>query len=243
MPFNMNGKTVLVTGASSGIGKQTAINIGQRGGRLVITGRNMDRLMQTYDSLAGKNHIFIQADLTIPSSRDHIVEDVPEINGLVNCAGQIRLYPYKIYSKKRLIELFSINYEAAILLTAALLNKRKIIDEASIVFVTSVISIVGTETNGIYAGTKGALAGTIKCLALELAPRKIRVNCISPAFVKTPMLDRLSAQVDISNFERLHPLGLGEAEDVANAIIYLLSDESRWVTGTNLIIDGGYSAK
>jgi NAD(P)-dependent dehydrogenase (short-subunit alcohol dehydrogenase family) len=241
--FDLNGKTVLVTGASSGIGKQTAYAIAQRGGRLVITGRNLDRLKQTYESLAGQNHIFVQADLTIPGSRERIVDSAPEINGLVNCAGQIKLYPYKIYSEKRLIELFSINYEAAVLLTAELLNKKKIKDGASIIFVTSVISIVGTETNGVYAGTKGALAGTMKCLALEIAPRKIRVNCVSPAFVKTPMLDRLSTQVDISIFERLHPLGLGEAEDVANSIIYLLSDESRWVTGTNLILDGGYSAK
>ena len=243
VPFALNGKTILVTGASSGIGKQTATAIAQRGGRLVISGRNPDRLKQTYDSLAGQNHISVQADLTIPGSRQQIVDQAPEMNGLVNCAGQIRLYPYKIYSEKRLIELLSINYEAAVLLTTELLNKKKIKDEASIIFVTSVISIVGTETNGIYAGTKGALAGMMKCLALELAPRKIRVNCISPAFVKTPMLDRLSAQVDISKFERQHPLGLGEADDVANSIIYLLSNESRWVTGTNLVVDGGYSAK
>jgi NAD(P)-dependent dehydrogenase (short-subunit alcohol dehydrogenase family) len=153
------------------------------------------------------------------------------------------LYPHTIYSEKRLAELFSINYEAALLLTTGLLAKKKILDSASIIFVTSVISLVGTQTNGFYAGTKGALAGTMKCLAMELAPRKIRVNCVAPAFVKTPMLDRLAAQVDISKFEIQHPLGLGEAEDVANALIYLLCDESRWITGTTIVVDGGYSAK
>jgi len=243
MIFDLSGKTVLVTGASSGIGKQTAINIAQRGGQLIISGRNMERLAQTYECLLGKDHMLIQADLTIPDSRNRIADSIPEIDGLVNCAGQIKLYPHRVYSEKRLLELFSINYQASMLLTAELVNKKKIRDEASIIFVTSIISIVGTEINGIYAGTKGALSGTMKCLALELAPRKIRVNCISPAFVKTPMLERISSQVDISNFERLHPLGLGEAEDVANSIVYLLSNESRWVTGTNLIIDGGYSAK
>jgi len=241
--FDLTDKTILVTGASSGIGRQAAISISQRGGRLVITGRNLERLKQTYDSLEGSHHVLLQADLTIPRSREYIIPHIPEINGLVNCAGQIKLYPHKIYSDKRINELFSINYEAAALFTSELLNKKKILDAASIIFITSVMSLVGTETNGIYAGTKGALAGTMKCLALELAPRRIRVNCIAPAFVRTPMLDRLSAQVDIASFERRHPLGLGEAEDVANSIVYLLASESRWITGTILILDGGYCAK
>jgi NAD(P)-dependent dehydrogenase (short-subunit alcohol dehydrogenase family) len=242
-PFDLSGKTVLVTGASSGIGRQTAISIALQGGRLVITGRNLERLKLTYDQLPGQGHEFIQADLTIPDSREQIISSSPELQGLVNSAGQIKLYPYKIYGEKRLRELFSINYEASLLLTSGLLNKNKILDRASIIFVTSVISLVGTETNGIYAGTKGALAGNAKCLALELSPRKIRVNCVSPAFVKTPMLDRLASFVDLTKFEQQHPLGFGEAKDVANTIVYLLADESRWVTGTNLIVDGGYCAQ
>ena len=242
-PFDLSGKTVLVTGASSGIGRQTAISIARQGGRLVITGRNPERLKLTYDQLPGQGHELIQADLTVPDSREQIISSSPELQGLVNCAGQIHLFPYKIYSEKRMRELFSVNYEASLLLTSGLLKNNRILDRASIVFVTSVISIVGTETNGIYAATKGALAGNAKCLALELSPRKIRVNCISPAFVKTPMLDRLAAFVDLAKSEQQHPLGFGEALDVANAIVYLLADESRWVTGTNLVIDGGYSAQ
>ena len=105
------------------------------------------------------------------------------------------------------------------------------------------MSIVSTEMNGVYTGTKGALASLTKCLALELAPMKSRVNSVSPAFVKTPMLDRLGLQIDLDIYERLHPLGFGEPEDVANPIIYLLADVSKWITGTNLILDGGYSAK
>lgn len=139
--------------------------------------------------------------------------------------------------------LYKINYEAPILITSSLIRKKRILDDSSIIFISSIMSIVSTEMNGVYTGTKGALASLTKCLALELAPMKIRVNSVSPAFVKTPMLDRLGLQIDLDIYERLHPLGFGEPEDVANPIIYLLADVSKWITGTNLILDGGYSAK
>lgn len=242
-PFALTEKTILVTGASSGIGQEAAIQISRLGGKTIVTGRNQERLQTTLERLNGTGHTIVPADLTVTEEFNHLVDTCPHLDGIVHSAGQIKLYPLKMYNESRIEGLTAINYKAPVRLTAELLRKGKILDGASIIFLSSIMSEVGTELNGIYAGTKGALASVARCLALELAPRKIRVNSISPAFVMTPMLEKIGLQTDLAPFQQRHPWGFGTAEDVAHPITFLLSNAARWITGTNLILDGGYSAK
>jgi NAD(P)-dependent dehydrogenase (short-subunit alcohol dehydrogenase family) len=242
-PFGLRGRTVLVTGASSGIGRETAIRISRLGGTIVGTGRSVERLEAMTRELEGEGHQTVPADLTMAADVARLVEACPQLDGVVHSAGQIKLYPVRLYNEGRLEGLTGINYRAPLVLTAELLKRGKILEGASIVMLSSIMSTVGTELNGIYAGTKGALAAVARCLALELAPRRIRVNSVAPAFVMTPMLERLGQQIELAPFQDRHPLAFGMAADVANAITFLLSDAGRWITGTNMILDGGYSAR
>ena len=242
-PFDLTGKTILVTGASSGIGRQTCISIANMGGKIIASGRNEERLKETITMLPEDNHKMFKADLTKTSEIEEMVNDLDKISGVVHCAGIVKLLPMKFYTKEYLREFNEINYEAPVLLTKTLHKKRKILNNSSIIFISSIISQIGKIGQGLYAGTKGALVAITKVLALELAAKNIRVNCISPGLVKTPLLDDLTSRKEIEKNIKMHPLGLGTPEDVANACVYLLSDASRWITGTNLIIDGGYCAQ
>ena len=243
-PFDLTGKTILVTGASSGIGKQTCISIANMGGKIIASGRNEERLKETMTMLPENNHKMFKADLTKTSEIEELVNKLDEINGVVHCAGIVKLLPMKFYTKEYLREVNEINYEVPVLLTKTLHKKRKILNNSSIIFISSIMSQVGKIGQGLYAGTKGALVAITKVFALELAAKNIRVNCISPGLVKTPLIDDLTTfKKEIEENIKLHPLGLGTPEDVANACVYLLSDASRWITGTNLIIDGGYCAQ
>ena len=243
-PFDLTGKTILVTGASSGIGKQTCISIANMGGKIIASGRNEERLKETMTMLPENNHKMFKADLTKTSEIEELVNKLDEINGVVHCAGIVKLLPMKFYTKEYLREFNEINYEAPVLLTKTLHKKRKILNNSSIIFISSIMSQVGKIGQGLYAGTKGALVAITKVFALELAAKNIRVNCISPGLVKTPLIDDLTTfKKEIEENIKLHPLGLGTPEDVANACVYLLSDASKWITGTNLIIDGGYCAQ
>lgn len=241
-PYDCSGRTYLVTGAASGIGRQSAFLIASMGGRVVGVDRADEGLRETIRQMPGDDHHGVVGDLKVAEDVARLLPECPALDGVVHCAGVIKLYPLKLYNERRVGEITDNNWRAPVLLTADLLRQHKLRDGASIVFVSSIMSDVGTELNGIYAATKGALVATARCLALELAPKRIRVNCISPAFVKTPMLDHIGRQTDLAPFEKRHPLGFGEPEDVAHAVLFLLTDASRWVTGTNLIVDGGYSA-
>lgn len=242
-PFSLKRKTILVTGASSGIGRQACISIANMGGFVIATARNEERLNETISMLPGDNHKIIKAELTDMTAIENLSSNIDEINGIVHCAGIVKLIPSKFYTKEDIRRFNEINYEAPILLTSTLLKKRKIAESSSIIFIASVASHVGIIGNGLYSGTKGALEAITKVLALELASKKIRVNCISPATVKTPLIDGFGFQKEVELNIQKHPLGLGNPEDVANCCIFLLSDASRWITGSNLIIDGGYSAQ
>ena len=242
-PFDLTGKTILVTGASSGIGRQTCISIANMGGKIIASGRNEERLKETITMLPEDNHKTFKADLTKTSEIEKMVNNLDKINGVVHCAGVVKPLPMKFYTKEYLREFNEINYEAPVLLTKTLHKKRKILNNSSIIFISSIMSQVGIIGQGLYAGTKGALVAITKVIALELAAKNIRVNCISPGLVKTPLIDDLTSEKEIEKRIKLYPLGIGTPEDVANACVYLLSDASRWITGTNLIIDGGYCAQ
>jgi NAD(P)-dependent dehydrogenase (short-subunit alcohol dehydrogenase family) len=236
-PFSLEGKTILVTGASSGLGRHIAIACSRRGARLVITGRDAERLQATYDELLGDGHVQVTGDLTHAPDRDRIAQASPAIDGLVHCAGHQKHCPIRQLTETMMTDMYSVNFLAPVMLTQRLLQANAIAQQGSIIFMLSTAAHIGTRGLGPYSAMKAGLIGIIKCLALEQAKRKIRVNGISPSAIATPMWE---VHQDLLEEQKArHPLGLGMPDDVANGAIYLLSDASRWVTGTSLVMDGG----
>lgn len=241
-PFSLQGKTLLVTGASSGIGKAIAIACSQMGAKLVINGRNEERLNGTLSQLEGEGHISIVADVAGQEGLDILVEHCPKINGCALCAGIIDWKPVKFIERAALENIININEIAPILLISSLMKKKRMEKKSSILLIASLSGVYKSAAGeGMYAASKGGLAGFIKNAALELAAQGIRVNAICPAFIKTKMTDKFNNMVmDENSPEKAYPLRrVGETSDIANGAIYLLSDASSWVTGVNLPIDGG----
>lgn len=239
-PFTLAGKRILITGASSGIGRQTAIACAEMGAQLVITGRNAERLAATHQALVGSGHLAVAADLTHPADLSTLVAEAGPINGVVHAAGISKLVPLRMLKQAHLEEMFAHNTFAPLLLTKELLAKRKIQAGGSIVFISAVASHVGPLASSAYSASKGALLGTMRSLGLEVAKQGIRANCIAPGYVRTPMLDGLaSGGVDTEEYAKLAPLGMGEPQDVAHAAVFYLSDASRWITRNYFIVDGG----
>ncbi|MPT05102.1 MAG: SDR family oxidoreductase [Delftia sp.] len=242
-PFSLTGKRLLITGASSGIGKQTAISCSAMGAQLVITGRNLDRLHETAKELEGDGHTCIAADLTKEQDITLLAENSGQLDGILHAAGISKLAPVRLLKRAHLEEIFSHNTYAPILLTKELLIRRKISKNGSIVFISAIASHVGPLASSAYSASKAALMGATRSLALEVAKKGIRVNCISPGYVQTPMLNNLAQDgVGTDGKYQLGPLGIGEPEDVAYAAIFYLSDASRWITRNYFIIDGGLTA-
>ncbi|MBQ6050936.1 MAG: SDR family oxidoreductase [Bacteroidaceae bacterium] len=242
-PFSLEGKTILVTGASSGIGKATAIECSRMGAKVVITGRNEERLNETFNSLEGDGHIQILADLSNEDDIQHLVNEIPVLNGCVNNAGYNIMSVIQFIKKDNLDHIMNVNLTAPIMLTHLLVKSKKIAKDSSIVF-TSSISARGRNSvgNSMYSATKGGLSSFMKNAALELAAKRIRCNAVLPGMVETPLKEGKSniteEQWEINR--QLYPLKrFGKPEEIAYGIIYLLSDASAWVTGTELVIDGG----
>lgn len=244
-PFQLQGKTLLVTGASSGIGRQTAISCAEMGAQIIATGRDAARLQETLGAMPGQGHSLVVADLISESDRANLVQGCVALNGIAHCAGIAAIGPFRMISEKHIREVFAINFDAPIQLTQRLLAKQKIRRGGSVVFVSSSAAHIGTPATSLYAASKGALIPAMRALALEVgAKHQIRVNCISPGYVQTPLLDRLNTNVASieANYDWA-PLGLGNPSDVANAIVFFLSDASRWVTRTTLQVDGGLTCR
>jgi len=245
--FDLTGKTVFVTGASSGLGMQTAITASEYGARVVITGRNPERLDKTFRALHGEGHMQILADLTIQEDIDRVVSQLPLLNGVVYSTGISDLSPARFISKKVIAQTFGISFEASVLLTAGILGKKKLVkDNSSIVFISSLSTRYAFVGGAMYIAAKSALEAYSRVLALELAPRGTRVNCIAPAFVRTPMLDETavaSSQGVVEKIEKLQLLGFGDPVDVANTIVFYLSDASKWISATSLVLGGGLNAQ
>ncbi len=241
--FSLKGKKILVTGASSGIGKQMAISISSHEADCFITGRNKKHLADTFKNLNNtSNGQYIACDLLKEEEMDFLVNEITELDGIVFNAGVINYRPIKFLNKKHLREIFEINFDAHVLLTQKLLAKKKIKPGASLVYISSISSHLGVPGTAIYAASKAALNSFAKVLASEISIRKIRSNVITPGIIRTNLFDNASEKLNeeqFNNQESQYPFGFGVSEDVANAAIYLLSPASRWVTGTELIIDGG----
>lgn len=245
-PFSLEGKTILVTGASSGIGRGIAIECSKMGAKVVINGRNEQRLNETLEQLEGEGHIALRADLSKQEDIDALVAQCPELNGVVNSAGIPKICAVKHISRDLLEEIVNTNEIAPILLTSGLLKKKKIQKGSSIVFIASMSGVFIANTGEApYDATKGALAGFTKSAALELAAQGTRVNTICPGLVPTSILGLSNEmfseeQLKETMYGRYPLKRVGKPEDIANGAIYLLSDASSWVTGINLLIDGGY---
>jgi NAD(P)-dependent dehydrogenase (short-subunit alcohol dehydrogenase family) len=241
--FDLKGKTVLVTGASSGLGKQTAITASEYGARVIVTARNAARLEETYRSLNGEGHMQFLADLTIQADIDRLVAGLPMLDGLVHSTGISEITPARFITEEIISRTFRISFDASVLLTAGILGKKKLTKgNSSIVFISSISTRYPFVGGAMYISAKAALEAYARVLALELASRGTRVNCIAPAFVHTPMLDETAENFSreaVDKIEQRQLLGLGDPVDVANTIVFYLSDASKWVSATNLILGGG----
>ncbi|MDQ3019439.1 MAG: SDR family oxidoreductase [Bacteroidota bacterium] len=244
--FDLTGKIILVTGASSGIGSQVCISASEMGAKIIATGRNEDRLKQTVSKLTGDGHVYLKADLSNFKEITELVKNIPNINGIVHSTGMVRFIPLRMVTEDNLNEIQKINYNIPVLLNQQLLKNKKFYKGSSIVFITSIMALVGAKGNGMYSGTKGALVAASKVLALETAHQKIRVNCVAPGIVKSPMKDFVKEAFSneyLSKHEQEYPLGFGEPEDIANGVVFLLSNASKWITGTTIVLDGGFTCR
>ena len=249
--IDLHDKTIVVTGASSGIGRQCALTCARLGARVVLFGRDEVRLAETLEQCGlSSRHLVHSVDLCNHDDVERAIlasaEQIGVVQGIVHAAGISTTRPLATLSADECDRFFRTNVTAPVHLTK-ILTKRRHFDEngGSIVFISSVMGVVGERGKTIYAMTKGALISGARCIALELASRKIRVNVVSPGVVVTPLSDRAAYSQSESSRERiqaLHPLGLGTVDDVANACVFLLSDAAVWITGMNMIVDGGYSA-
>lgn len=244
-PFSLDGKRILITGASSGLGHAIAISCARMGAEIIATGRDSERLCKTFEDLKNiskRDHLIVAGDLTSCADRSSVVEAAGTLNGLVHSAGISRLCPTRMLSEAHIQEVVSINLNAPMLLTQAILKRNLLVPDSSVLFIASIAAHIGVPGVGIYSGTKAAIIAMARCMALEVVKRRIRVNCLSPSLVETPLFDQAAQSVgeeSITRQQNNHPLGFGRPSDIANAAIYMLSDASRWVTGTTLVMDGG----
>jgi NAD(P)-dependent dehydrogenase (short-subunit alcohol dehydrogenase family) len=250
--FSLNQKVLVITGASSGIGRACAIAVAKGGASVILMGRNKDRLQQTADALPSDTAFcMIPYDFSngsIPQDElKNAIDKLGPISGLVHAAGISNTLPIRLIDEVKLQQIFNINVSSGVLLTKWI-SKPSNFDSkgCSIVFLSSVMGMVGESGKTLYSLSKGAVIAGARSMAIELAPKKIRVNCICPGVVETPMTDHAvysQSEETRKKIIALHPLGLGNVDDIAYTALFLLSDAARWITGIHLPVDGGYTAK
>ena len=245
-PYSLEGKTIFITGASSGIGRSAAIECSKLGASVIITGRNEERLQETLSQLEGGNHKMVICDLSKPEEVVSLIESLPEVNGVINNAGYTSFAPIQFIDEEVMKGMYEVNTIAPIMILRTLVKKKKVKRGASVVFTSSLSGLGRTSVgNTMYAGCKGAISAFVQGAALELAPKGIRVNAVCPGMVETNILSGgVVSSEQIEEDKKIYPLKrYGKPEEVAWAMIYLLSDASGWTTGTNFILDGGYSIR
>lgn len=241
-PFTLEGKTILVTGASSGIGKSTAIVCSNMGADVILTARNEERLHSTLSSMEGPNNKYVIAEMTDAEQVANLVATLPVLDGVVLCTGKGMTLPFSFCTHDKYQELFDINYFAPVELLRLLVKKKKLAAKSSVVFVSSVAGIESFNIgNGVYGASKAALNATMKFCAKELAPKNIRVNSVCPGMVNTQLVKDtpFTEEQHQKNLEKYVIKRYGEPEEISYGIIYLLSNASGWITGQSLFIDGG----
>lgn len=243
-PFSLQGKTVFVTGASSGIGRSISIECSKMGAQLCLTGRNAERLQETMTSLEGEGHSMYVGDLTLESDIIRIVAELPKLDGLVLSAGVNDKSLIKHLNAEKIEKVIGTNFTSTALTLKELIKQKKLNSNSSIVVISSISSSYATVSNTLYAASKGALESMVRVAALELSSKKIRVNGIRPGVVDTPILDSYALKDNLDEFCKQVPLGrIAKTEDIAYAAIYLLSEASSWVTGNEITIDGGITLR
>lgn len=243
-PFSLENKTILVTGASSGIGKAIAIESSRIGARVIITGRNEERLKETLSLLEGDNNELITADLSVQEELEKLYKTLPALDGVVNCAGLTKVAPFPFATRESFEEVLSVNFFAPAELTRLLVKSKKIKKGGSVVFISSVSGVYcSAVASSIYSSSKGAVNGLVKGMALDLAPKGIRVNSVNPGMIDTDIFSGSAiTEEQLKEDMKRYPLGrYGKPGEVAYAAIYLLSDAATWTTGSNIVIDGGYT--
>jgi len=248
-PDSLKGRRILITGASSGIGAASAQLMASLGAQLLLIGRNSERLQEVSQLLNGNSHLAITCDLSVPDALYALIKSLPELwfplSGAFHSAGIERIKPARLIKTTDLHELMASSADPAFSLARAVASKGLFSDGASIVFMSSVSALCGTPGLSAYAATKGAIEAMSRNLAVELAPRSIRVNTLVCGAIESPMHARLTQSLNqdaLEDYRSRHPLGFGSANDVAQLAGFLLSDGGRWITGSSLVIDGGYSA-
>jgi NAD(P)-dependent dehydrogenase (short-subunit alcohol dehydrogenase family) len=240
--FNISNKTILVTGASSGIGREIVYQLNSQNANIIITGRNQEKLNDTIFNIDGHNVIYSKAlDLNNDEELEQFVLEMPKVDGVIFCAGIAEYTPIKLLNKNKIQKTLDTNFISQTQLTRLLIKSKKINPGGSLVYVSSLSSQQGVSATASYAASKAALNAFMRVTASELSPQKIRANSLCPGIIKTPMgtmVTELNPEI-----EKEYPLGLGNPSDVAYACIFFLSDESRWITGSELVIDGGLTLK
>lgn len=240
----LTGKHVLVTGASSGMGRVFCQMIAEEGAVVSLFARNEERLLETLRMMNGEGHQYYVCDLTDETQLKNTIAKLPPIDGAVFCAGINDYVPLKFVKQEKLETIFQTNYFSQVILTQMLAKKKLINKKASLVYISSISSTLGVPGTLLYASSKAALNSAVRVIAAELAPQGIRANAICPGIVMTEMLS--GTNIDDESFTKQvadYPLGLGTSEDVGYAVLYHLSDGSKWLTGNCMILDGGYSLK
>lgn len=243
-PFSLDGKTIFVTGGSSGIGREVALECARMGAEVVITGRDVERLQETFDQIGTSKKSQIIADLTVADDVERLIEALPSLDGAVLCAGNSTTLPLQFGTRDKFDDMFDINFFAPVELLRLLYKKKRLNKGASVVLIAS---IGGTHSfmpgNGIYGASKAALNSVMKYAAREFASRRIRVNSICPGMVDTPLIHRGTiTEEQLTEDAKRYPLGrYGKPSDIAHGAVYLLGDASSWLTGHDLVIDGGFS--
>ena len=247
---DLSDRHVLITGASGGLGHDTALLLAQMGARLTLVARNDERVNKAMEGLEGNVHRAIPCDLcdfdAIPELVNRSVDRLGPLDGLVHCAGVQIMRPVSVMTASQLEQTFKLNVNAALGLVKSMASPGQFRKSASCVLMASVMGIVGQPVQSAYSASKGALVAMAKSLAVELARQQIRVNCIAPSLVAAGMGLAIEKNLTPEQFEKvvqMHPLGIGRGSDVASAVAFLLSNASRWITGTTLMVDGGYTAQ
>jgi NAD(P)-dependent dehydrogenase (short-subunit alcohol dehydrogenase family) len=248
-PMDMTGTRVLITGASSGIGRSTAVLLAELGSQLVLVSRNENRLKEALQNLPGTGHQIYPFDLTKIEHIDAWLRDIVSASGplcgLVHSAGIHRTVPIRFEKPNVDDPLWRLNFHAATALLTSFRKPGNRTPHASVVFVSSIVGLIGQPGISSYCATKGALISYARSAGLELAREGIRVNCVAPGHVHTnlsALAESRLTEAQVKTIEDSHPLGIGTPEDVANAIAFLLADTGKWITGTTLVVDGGYTA-
>jgi NAD(P)-dependent dehydrogenase (short-subunit alcohol dehydrogenase family) len=244
--ITLKDKNILITGASSGIGRQIAITASELGAKVTIIGRNVEKLEETISLLKGTGHEMYSIDLSVSDNIDELISKSSPYDGVVFNAGIVEYLPVKFLNESKINSVFSTNFDSNVILSQKLIKKKLLNKKSSLIFVSSISSKLGVPGTAMYSASKAALSAFSKVLASELAPQGIRCNSVCPGIIKTAMTQQASEVVseeELKKAESEYPLGYGEPSDVAGLIMYLLSDMSKWMTGSDLIIDGGFTLK